>query len=156
RVGDRKVAAGLTVNIASLYGELGEIDAADEWLSKGMADVAAEELPKVQLHLAKIRFRQGKRAESLALYIRVIEASGNGRDHALYARTLHHLGEEYFRADELAEAEWALLASWRIASLRRIPADAPYFYIARVWLAEGKLAPALEIADRLVERVGQP
>ena len=66
---DRSAAALMDVNIASLYMELGELDAAAEWIQgtiKRLNPTDRIRLPKILIQLATLRARQDRMPEAQA------------------------------------------------------------------------------------------
>ena len=70
-VNDRSAAAGMDVNIASLYTELGELDAAAEWIQGTIKRLNSTDriiLPKILIQLATLRARQDRMPEARQLF----------------------------------------------------------------------------------------
>ena len=154
----RALAAALTANIASLYSQLGESEAASEWLERSIPRLAGTEgaayLPKVQGQLATVRMRQGRLADARRLFSEAIEAADRAGDLALATQLLNRMGEEFLYRGDLGLAETALLEAWRVRKLNHLPADAPYFNLGKLSLAQGNLAQAESILNHTVERTG--
>jgi CHAT domain-containing protein/tetratricopeptide (TPR) repeat protein len=158
--GDHSTAAALTANIASLYSELGELDAAAEWLERSAAGLAGAEgaahLPKVEVQLATIRARQNRLEDAMALFARAIDAADRAGDLPLYAVAWSRIGEEYLRRGDLVRAEPALLESFRIRKLHRLPLDGSYLNLGKLRLEQGDLQAAGVLLDRAEELARLP
>ena len=75
---DPSAAAIFDVNIASLYSELGELDAASEWIQGTIKRLNAKDrkhLPKILIQLATLRARQDRMPEARQLFNEGIEAA---------------------------------------------------------------------------------
>ncbi|MCX6632475.1 MAG: CHAT domain-containing protein [Candidatus Solibacter sp.] len=156
---DRSAAAILDVNIASLYSELGELDAASEWIQGTIRRLNAEDrkfLPKILIQLATLRARQDRMAEARQLFNEGIEAADRAGDLTLYAIGWNRLGEEYLKRGELALAEAALLEAYRIRKLNHLALDSSYRSLGRLRLEQGDLTSAAALLDRAVELSAQP
>ena len=158
-VNDRSGAAGLEVNIASLYTELGELDAAAEWIQDTIKRLNAADrcnLPKILIQLASLRARQDRMPEARQLFNDGIEAADRAGDLGLYAIGWNRLGEEYLKRGELDEAEGPLLEAYRIRKLNHLAMDVSYRSLGRLRLEQGDLTSAAALMDRAVELSGQP
>ena len=111
--GDHSAAAIFNVNTASLYSELGELDAAAEWIqSTMMQQLDARDVhsrPRILIQLATLRARQDRMDEARSLFRKGIQAADDAGDLALYANGWNRLGEEYLKRGELSLAEPPLL-----------------------------------------------
>ena len=157
--GDRSAAAILDVNIASLYSELGELDAASEWIQGTIKRVSVEDqrfLPQILIQLATLRARQDRMPEARRLFNEGIDAADRAGDLALYANGWNRLGEEYLKRGELAQAEAPLLEAYRIRKLNHLVMDASYRSLGRLRMEQGDLTAAAALLDRAVELSEQP
>jgi tetratricopeptide (TPR) repeat protein len=158
-VNDRSAAAGMDVNIASLYTELGELDAAAEWIQGTIQRLNSTDriiLPKILIQLATLRARQDRMPEARQLFNEGIEAADRAGDLNLYAIGWNRLGEEYLKRGELARAEGPLLEAYRIRKLNHLALDVSYRSLGRLRLEQGDLTSAAALMDRAVELSGQP
>jgi tetratricopeptide (TPR) repeat protein len=157
---DRSAAAILDVNIASLYSELGELDAASEWIQSTIRRLNAQDrkhLPQILIQLATLRARQDRMPEARQLFNEGIEAADRAGDLSLYADGWNRLGEEYLKRGELALAEAPLLEAYRIRKLNHlVELDVSYRSLGRLRLEQGDLTSAAALLDRAVELSAQP
>ncbi|MGD0774159.1 MAG: CHAT domain-containing protein [Candidatus Solibacter sp.] len=156
---DPSGAASFGFNIASLYSELGELDAAAEWIQGTIGRLNAKDrknLPQILIQLATLRARQDRMPEALRLFKEGIEAADRAGDLSLYANGWNRLGEEYLKRGQLALAEAPLLEAYRIRKLNRLALDVSYRSLGRLRLEQGDLTSAAALLDRAVELSGQP
>jgi tetratricopeptide (TPR) repeat protein len=155
---DRSAAAIFDVNIASLYTELGELDAASEWILgtiKRIGGMDRSKLPQILIQLATLRARQDRMPEARQLFNRGIEAADRAADLNLCAMAWNRLGEEYLKRGELARAEPPLLEAYRIRKLNHLAMDVSYRSLGRLRLEQGDLTAAAALLDRAVELSAQ-
>jgi tetratricopeptide (TPR) repeat protein len=156
---DSSGAASFNVNIASLYAELGELDAAAEWIQdtiRRLNDKDRKNLPQILIQLASLRARQDRMPEAQQLFNQGIEAADRAGDLNLYAIGWNRLGEEYLKRGELAKAEPPLLEAYRVRKLNRLALDSSYRSLGRLRLEQGDLTSAAMLLDRAVELSAQP
>ncbi len=156
---DTSAAAVLDANIASLYSELGELDAASEWIQGTIRRLGGKDLgslPKILIQLATLRARQDRMSEALQLFSQGIQAADRAGDLGLCANGWNRLGEEYLKRGELARAEAYLLESYRIRKLNHLALDVSYRSLGRLRLEQGDLNSAAVLLDRAVELSAQP
>ena len=152
--GDRSAAAIFDYNIASLYTELGELDAASEWIQGTIQRVGSldrSKLPQILIQLATLLARQDRMKEARQLFSQGIEAADRAGDLNLYAIGWNRLGEEYLKRGELARAEPPLLEAYRIRKLNGLAMDVSYRSLGRLRLEQGDLSSAAALLDRAVE-----
>ncbi|MEO8597978.1 MAG: CHAT domain-containing protein [Candidatus Solibacter sp.] len=157
--GDHSAAAIFDVNTASLYSELGELDAAAEWIQGTIQRLDPKErsfLPQILIQLATLRARQNRMPEAHKLFREGIEAADAAGDLQLYANGWNRLGEEHLKRGELARAEPPLLEAYRIRKLNRLALDVSYRSLGRLRLEQGDLTSAAALLDRAVELSSQP
>jgi tetratricopeptide (TPR) repeat protein len=155
---DPSAAATFGFNIASLYSELGELDAAAEWTQgtiKRLNSTDRCNLPQILIQLATLRARQDRMPEARQLFNEGIEAADRAGDLNLYANGWNRLGEEYLKRGELALAEPPLLEAYRIRKLNHLAMDVSYRSLGRLRLEQGDLTSAAALLDRAVEFSGQ-
>jgi CHAT domain-containing protein/tetratricopeptide (TPR) repeat protein len=154
------LAAALTANIASLYSQLGESDAASDWLERSLSRLTGADgeayRPKVQAQLATVRMRQGRVDDARGLFLTAIGSAESRGDLALATQLWNRMGEEFLYRGDLAAAETSLLEAWRLRTLHHLPSDAPYFNLGKLRLAQGNLEEAEPILNRVVARAGEP
>jgi tetratricopeptide (TPR) repeat protein len=144
--GDPSAAAALDVNISSLYAQIGETDAAAEWIEKSLPKISGydrqDHLPKVHIQLAVLRARQGRMAEAEALFRKGIAGADRNGDLALYALGWNRLGDAYLLDGNLAAAEPALLEAYRVRKLHRLVMDSSLLSLGHLRQQQGDLASA--------------
>ena len=160
QAGDASYAAVLDVNIASLYSEMGELEAAVQWIEGALERVSGKDrrdhLPKLLIQLATLRARQDRMAEASELFRQGTEAADRVGDLELYAIGWNRLGEELLKRGDLSRAEAALLEAYRVQKLHRLALDSSYCNLGRLRLAQGDLASASALLDRAVELATRP
>ncbi|MGO9259697.1 MAG: CHAT domain-containing protein [Bryobacteraceae bacterium] len=176
--GDTGVAAVFEGNIASLYTELGNLDAAAQWMKDSLARVSGqdrlEHLAQLQIQMATLLARQKKSQAAWQYFHQGMEGADRAGDLDLYAFAWNRIGEEYLKeadpeADEIAtvdegarkraldSAEAALLEAYRVRKLHRLAfLDDSYRNLGRLRLAQGDLASAGVLLDRAVELAQLP
>jgi tetratricopeptide (TPR) repeat protein len=156
---DHSAAAIFDVNIASLYSELGELDAASEWIQGTIHRLNAKDrsfLPQILIQLATLRARQDRMPEARQLFYQGIDAADRAGDLALCANGWNRLGEEYLKRGDLALAEPPLLEAYRVRKLNHLALDVSYRSLGRLRLEQGDLTSAAALLDRAVELSTQP
>ena len=160
RAGDASYTAVLDVNIASLYSEMGEPEAAAQWIEGSLSRMSGEDrrqhLPKLLIQLAIVRARQDRMPEASELFRRGTDAADRAGDLELYALGWNRLGEELLKRGSLAQAETALLEAFRVRKLHRLDLELSYRNLGRLRLAQGDLASASALLDRAVELADRP
>lgn len=154
-LGDSSSVAVADANIASLYYEMGDLDAGIRWLDAGIQRLSGADR---RLHLAEmliqrgaLRAQGGQMPEALASFREGIEAAAAAGDWKLYTTGCNNLGEAYFLHRDYAAAEPALLEAYRVRRLRHFPMGNSYCSLGRLRLAQGDLASASVLLDRAVE-----
>ena len=151
---DHSAAATFDFNIASLYSELGELDAASEWIQGAIRRLTGgdrKNLPQILIQLATLRARQDRMPEARQLFKEGIEAADGAADLNFYAMGWNRLGEEYLKRGQLALAEAPLLEAYRIRKLNHLALDSSYRSLGRLRLEQGDLSSAAALLDRAVE-----
>jgi CHAT domain-containing protein len=153
--GDKSAAAVFDANVASLYSEMGELDAAAQWIQGSLSRLNAQDrrqhAPGIIIQLATIRARQQQMEEARRLFSEGIAAAYASDDLDLAANGWNRIGEEYLKQNELAEAEGPLLEAYRIRQLHKIALDSSYRSLGRLRLEQGDLDAASALLDRAVE-----
>ena len=154
-------SAVLDANIAALYAQMGETDAAAEWLQGSLARMTGKDrkyfLPQLQLELASLRARQDRMEEALELFRKGIDGAERSGNQALSATGWNRLGEELLRKHELARAEHALLEAYQIRKLHRmVRLEVSYWDLGMLRLEQGDLEAAGALLDRAVEMTAGP
>ncbi len=173
--GDTGVAAAFEGNIASLYTEMGNLDAAAQWMKDSLARVSgkdrADQLAKLQIQMATLLARQ-KKPEAWEYFRQGMAGADRAGDLELYAFAWNRIGEEYLKQadpeDETASldpavrrrlldsAEAALLEAYRVRKLNHLALDSSYRNLGRLRLAQGDLQSAAILLDRAVELARHP
>jgi CHAT domain-containing protein len=174
--GDTGLAAAFEGNIASLYTELGNLDAAAQWTKDSLARISgrdrAEQLAKLQILMGILLARQKKSDEARQYFRQGIEAADRAGDLETWAVGWNGMGQEYLQAADpdpgkpsgdpalrqrrLESAEAALLEAYRVRKLHRLPLDTSYRNLGSLRLAQGDLEAAAALFDRAVELSQRP
>ena len=160
--GDNATAAKAGLNIASLYTQLGQIDAATEAIGRAMERFSGPErlaqLPRLLTHLAGLQADQGRMPQALDLYRQAIAAANRAGDQEMYAFAWNDLGYVYLEHEQLPQAEHALLEAYRIRKLSHLRTiESSYRNLGMLRLAQGKdLSSANALLDRAVALSKQP
>ena len=160
QAGDASYAAVLDVNIASLYSEMGELEAAAQWIEGALERVSGKDrrdhLPKLLIQLATVRARQDRMPEAAELFRQGTDAADHAGDLEFYALGWNRLGEEFLKRGDLSKAEAPLLEAYRVRKLHKLALDSSYRNLGRLRLAQGDLASASALLDRAVELAARP
>ena len=160
RAGDASYTAVLDVNIASLYSEMGELEAAAQWIEGALERVAGtdrrEHLSQLLIQLATVRARQDRMPEAAELFRQGTDAADRAGDLEMYAIGWDRLGEEFLKHDDLPKAEAALLEAYRVRKLHHLDLEGSYRNLGRLRLAQGDLVSASALLDRAVELASRP
>jgi CHAT domain-containing protein/tetratricopeptide (TPR) repeat protein len=160
QAGDASYAAILDADIASLYSEMGELEAAAEWIKGALERVSGQDrsdhLPKLLIELATLRARQDRMQEASDLFRQGTDAADRAGDIELYAIGWNRVGEEFLKRGDLPRAEAALLEAYRVRKLHRLALDSSYRNLGRLRLAQGDLPSASALLDRAVELAARP
>jgi CHAT domain-containing protein/tetratricopeptide (TPR) repeat protein len=158
--GDPGSAAVWDADIASLYSEMGELDAAAQWIEGSMKRMPGPErarhLPELQLQMAILRARQGRMAEATELFRQTIDGADRQGNPELYALGWNRMGEAFLGRGELAEAEASLLEAYYVRKLRHLSLETSYRSLGRLRLAEGDLPSASSLLDIAVTLAARP
>ena len=160
RASDTNCAAVLGVNIASLYSEMGELEAAAQWIEGALERMSGkdrrDDLPKLLIQLAIVRARQDRMPEAAGLFRQGTDAADRAGDLELYALGWNRLGEEFLKRGDIAKAEAPLLEAYRVRKLHKLALDTSYRNLGRLRLEQGNLASASALLDRAVELAARP
>ena len=160
QAGDASYTAVLDVNIASLYSEMGELEAAAQWIEGALERVSGadrrDHLPKLLIDLATVRARQDRMPEAAELFRQGTDAADRVGDLELYAIGWNRLGEEFLKHGDPSKAEAPLLEAYRVQKLHKLALDSSYRNLGRLRLAQGDLVSASALLDRAVELVERP
>ena len=153
-------AAVWDADIASLYSEMGEFEAAAQWIESSMKRMPGPErarhLPELQLQMAILRARQGRMAEATGLFRQGIDSADQEGNLELYALGWNRLGEAFLRRAELPQAEAALLEAYYTRKLHHLPLETSYRSLGRLRLAQGDLASASALLNVAVALADKP
>jgi tetratricopeptide (TPR) repeat protein len=154
--GDASAAGAMDANISSVYEQMGELDAAVEYARRGAERLTGKDraahLPKVRIHLASLRARQGRMEEAAALFGQGIEGAAQAGDLDAYALGQDRLGEEHLKRNHLRAAEGPLMEAFRVRKLHKLRAlETSYRNLGRLRLEQGDLRAAEALLDRAVE-----
>ena len=153
--GDRETLGALSVNLSSLYFDMGDIDAALESAEEGLklpSDATAKFKARLLLECARIKGRQKDSEQTVELLQSAIEVSRAGLDTASEAQAWNELGNAFMERGQLQSAERALLEAFRMRELTRD--DRLYFSyesLGRLRMLQGDLQSASVFLDRAVD-----
>src|ERR1035438_1523866 len=129
---DQVGSALVKANIGSLYGEMGDVDRAAQWVEEAMhelppADLAAH-LSQMQIQLAILRAQEkdGMPAAT-ALFWAAIEGAYRAKDWDTYGKAWNRLGDAYLKRGDLfgerrlAEAEKPLEEALKVRLQKHLP-----------------------------------
>jgi CHAT domain-containing protein len=160
QAGDASYTAVLDVNIASLYSEMWELEAAAQWIEGALERVSGkdrrEHLPKLLIQLAIVRARQRRMPEAAELFRQGTDGADQAGDLELYALGWSRLGDEFLKCGDLPHAEPALLEAYRVRKLHRLDLEGSYRDLGRLRLEQGDLTSASALLDRAVELAARP
>ncbi len=159
---DSETLGALSVNLSSLYFQLGDIDAALESAQQGLqlpSDATTKFRAKLLIQCGRIKRRQQDSEQAVALLEDAIEASWAQADLASEAQAWNELGNTLFEREDLPSAEHALLEAFR---LRKLTRDDRIYYsyesLGKLRVQQGDLLSAATLLDRAVDagRVASP
>ena len=161
RARDSSTLAGIDTNIASLYTETNDLDAAARWIEGTRERLTNPQdrrahLPELLLQLATIRARQRQFPEALALFRQGTADAARAGDLNLYAIGWNRLGEELLLQHNLPGAEPPLIEAYRVRKLYHLPLYTSYRSLGRLRLEQGDLRSASLLLDRAVELASGP
>lgn len=158
--GDTSAAAAFNANIASLYSEMGNFDAASQWIQGSLDRLSGkdrpEQMPKLLLQMAILRARQNLMPEAIQLFARGIDAADRALNLELYALGWNRLGAEFLQRHDLSAAEAPLLEAYRIRKLNHLAMDSSYRNLGLLRMEQGDLTSASNLLDRAVELSERP
>lgn len=151
---DWKTASAISSNLATVYAQMGDPDAARAEAERALdlARRASHRDPRLLLRVATLRSVEGKLDAALHLFDEAARLADGGMDVATAAQIWRILAHAYLRAGRIAEAEAAALEAYRLHRLRGAPdAYLAYRALALVRGAEGDLAAAERLLDLALE-----
>jgi len=147
-------------DIASLYSDMGEFQAAAQWIEGSMKRMPNPErtkhLPELQLEMATVRAHQGRMAEATELFRQGIDGADRQGNLELYALGWSRLGDAFLLRGELPQAEAALLEAYRTRKLHHLPLEESYRSLGRLRQAQGDLSSASALLDTAVALAAKP
>ena len=159
-VPDTSYTAVLDVNIASLYGQMGEGEAAVEWLRGSYRSMSGqdrkEHLPKLEIEMGSLLARLGRMDEAREMFRLGIDGAESAGDQDLRGTAWNRLGEDFLRRGQLREAERALLKAYEIRKLYHLPLIYSYCNLGKLRLEQGDLETASALLDRAVDLSSKP
>ena len=159
-LGDGDNLAVTDANIASLYDQMGDLDASIRWLDASIQRLSGAyrrlHLAEMLIQRGALRAQSGHMQEAVASFREGIEAAAADGNWKLYATGCNNLGEAYFLHRDYASAEPALLDAYRVRKLRHFPMGNAYYALGRLRLAQGDLVSASVLLDRAVELASLP
>lgn len=161
RVRDSSTLAAIDANIASLYTQNNDLEAAARWIQGARERMTnpqdrREYLPQLLLQLGAIRARQRRLPEALALFRQGTDDAARAVDLNLYTTGWNRLGEELLLQHDLAGAEPPLLEAYRVRKLHHLQLYTSYRSLGRLRLEQGDLGSASMLLDRAVALASGP
>ena len=157
---DWSEVAILDSNIASLYSEMGDLEAAAGWMQGTLDHLSGEDrvkhLPEILIQLALVRARQGNMPEALALFRRGIDRADRAGNLDLYTTGWNRLGIEYLNRGNLPAADSAFLEAYRVRKFNHLPLESCYRNLGRLRMEQGDLNAASHLLDRCLELAQGP
>jgi CHAT domain-containing protein len=153
--GDQETLGALSVNLSSLYFDMGDIDAALESAEQGLKlpnHATAKFRASLLLQCARIKGRQQDFEETVALLQNAIEVSRTQLDMASEAQAWNELGNAFLERGQLQSGERALLEAFRLRKLTHD--DRLYFSyesLGQLRMLQGDLQSASVLLDRAVD-----
>jgi CHAT domain-containing protein len=158
--GDPAAAAPIDANIAGLYGQLGEVDAAAEWMLTAIhrlnTNSQGKYLPQFQIEMGSFRARQDRMTDAEQYFRDGIRGADRYGNNNLYATGFHRLGEEFLRRRDYPKAERALLEAYRLRQVNGLPLIQSFQILGELKLQQGDTQHAAEFLDRAVELAADP
>lgn len=145
RRGDRRTAATISCNLATLYAQMGDGATARAEAERALelARSISYSDPQLLLRAATLRARSGQWSEALPLFDEAARLADQKADAATLAQVWRTAGYEQLRAGRLVAAEPLLLEAFRLHRLRRLPdAYLAYRNVALLRAAQGDLVSA--------------
>jgi tetratricopeptide (TPR) repeat protein len=144
---DSELTAGVEANLSSLYFHLGEAEAALEVGERAVALLPGRTRHRLAapalFNLAAIQASMGRLEEAIRTFSEGIEAADFAADRESEATGWSKLGFELFQAGRLAEAEAAIIESFRLRRLFRLPQlDVSRETLSQIKLEQGDLRAA--------------
>ena len=157
--GDTSAAAAFDANIGSLYAQMGELDAAVQWLQRGVDRMRGKDrdhhLSEARIEMAALRARQKRWTDAIPLFEAGLAGADRDENIPLLAKGYQRLGEERLRQGDLESAEAALLEAYRLRKENRLPLDGSYCYLGKLRLEQKDYVSASALMDLAAESVGK-
>lgn len=153
----RDKLAAIAVNLASLYFQMNQLDAANEAAEEGLAlpPATPSVRPQLLLLLGMLQLEQGNCGRATAILQQAVEAAAGQENRSGEAQAWNELGNAYVECKQLDAAERALLESYRIRKLTND--DRLHFSLealATLRLARHEPLAARQLLDRAIELAG--
>lgn len=149
---DWAMVGGADVNLSSLYAQMDDLSAAEQYGRDGLAAYrragASEQRPRALINLANILARTRLTAEAEGFFVQGIDEATR-LDQAM-VQTLGWLryGNQLWKAGRLQDADSALQKSWTLCTTRHVPmGDAVLWNQCRLRLLQNDPAAALRLID---------
>ena len=151
-LGNWERAGQESINISSLYSELGDSASAKQAAERGLRDMELVPAPKYRAQLLLVLATLSASEHSEEIFYRAIDEADRQGDTALEAHGWHLLGCRMREAGRLAEAEQALDQAFRLRLLTHDPnLDHTYSMLVLLRLEQGDLNSASHLAAVAVE-----
>jgi len=158
---DHEMLGALSLNISSLYLEMGEVAGAAEAAREGLAALRKLPQPKYKVQLlmqvARVKAWQNDLDGAIPLFGQAIAEADRQGDVALQAKACNLLGYELLRKGRIKEAEGPLLEAFRLRKLNRDrELDKSYLTVGLLLMAQGDLRSARALLDEAVAAARRP
>ena len=153
--GEKETLGAIDVSLSSLYFDMGEMEAALESADQGLKlpdNATARFKALLLIQCARIKGRQKKWGQAIALLQDAVEAAMARADVASEAQAWNELGNSFLAEGQLASAENALLEAFR---LRKLTHDPQLYYayesLGQLRMLQGDPERASAFFDRAIE-----
>ena len=155
RLADWVNLGSLDTNLATLYLEMGDLDAAADSADRAVADATrggfTDGIARAEIELEIVRARQGRLEESARAAEKAVELAEREGNLGTAAEAWDHFGEELLAHRSLPEADRTLTEAFRWRKLHRLTKlDSSYYNLARLRLLQGDAPTALHLVDAIL------
>jgi CHAT domain-containing protein/tetratricopeptide (TPR) repeat protein len=157
---DSSGAALWEANLASLYYEMGDLEASTQEIERSIQQSLdlerASHLPEMQIQMAMIRAEQGRMAEATQLFHKGIDGADRQANLALCILGWTRLGEALLAHGDLSLAEEALLQAYYQGKLHHLDLENAYRSLGRLRQSQGDWSSASVLLDAAVALTTKP
>lgn len=153
--GDTEMYGALSLNISSLYLQMGETEGAAQAAAEGLRSLDKLAQPRYRVHLlmqvARVKACQGRLDEAAPLFRAAVAAADREGNDSLRAQAWNLLGYELLSKGRLQEADSALVEAFRLRKLNHDrDLDVSFCTVGLLRMAQGDTATALALLDQAV------